>query len=137
MATAQHKGTAFHRARSWLFFLSVVLPTIAGFLLLAFSVALLDTASPATVRSQTAIRLAGYLPIALIGFLATNTIVARLWYDFIIHQSRVTAPTRDVAQRIWNMIPSHILPFHDRWTFLPGGEGYSIYRKRRLDTTNA
>lgn len=124
----EYSGSAEQKLLVYALFVGA--PMIAGFILLAISVALLEPKTSVS-GSRMAIEAAGYLPVATLGyfvvvmiFVAVSALVYRIF-------PRSTKRLPEDARK------SLLSPVKEKLYFLPGGEGYSLYRsKRRLHTEN-
>jgi hypothetical protein len=133
----EYSGSA--EQKLFFFVLLVGLPMVTGFFLLGMSVALLDAAADSVPGSQTAIRAAGYLPVAHLGYFVITMIVAALGAVIIrivflrgnrrnkdMEQADMSAESRKYHSSLLFVIRSKL-------HFLPGGPGYSHYRQRRIE----
>ena len=111
-----------------LHFTTGILPSTSGIILLSLSVARVDVDSQAQ-GSQTAIRIAGYIPAIGLGlYVAFGALV------LVIGGLVVFVVQRSFSSRGESTIvsPSHLINLESRWRSLPGGNEYSDYHKRQL-----
>jgi len=101
----------------------LLVPMVAGVLLLTLAIAISDLDEPAFPGSPIAIRIAGYLAVAAIS----------LWL-FIPPTVHVLTSGPGTAQTAHS--PSHLVVIDQRWNLLPGGNKYGEYRKQRLEASN-
>ncbi|KAF8579660.1 hypothetical protein K439DRAFT_1663150 [Ramaria rubella] len=124
----EYIGSAENRLLIYMVLIGV--PMIIGFLLLGVTVAVMDAdAAQAVSGSTTAIRAAGYLPVAILGyFVILMVLVASFALIVRLLPRRFHPGAKDMPSGFGTIMS----PLREKLYFLPGGPGYSFYRQKHI-----
>ncbi|KAF8485685.1 hypothetical protein JB92DRAFT_3131088 [Gautieria morchelliformis] len=127
---AEHRGSMENRLLIYMTLVGV--PLVAGFIFLGISVATLNNQglSP-DPGSRMAIQAAGYLPVAILGYILISIVVLALG-ALAIRLLPQRPGAKDLHPGDVRHPASSVRPLQEKLYFLPGGPGYINYRRKHL-----